>query len=354
MSAESYRRQLDQKRKKLAEAEKKVRDLQSKEATARAKAAKAWEGARKATSDSTRKSKERQATGFEKEAGKTASDLVRANSSVTTAAKAVSSAQERLVREERSEARAAESKRKREEKRAQQEAVRDQRNLDARLSQAETAIEHAIRDIRPPQPEKLRVLWLGASSLGDLRVGRELKIIRKMVQAAEHRDGVEIDARTAATIDDLLDGLTEFRPHVLHFSGHSDDDLIEFERDEDACHEGAVVSATAFANAVRSVDRPPSLVLLNSCNSAEQAEALVEEVIAFAIGMTDEMLDADAIAYAGRFYAAVANGQSVAAAHRVAKSKLEMDEDLSGNELPELFVADGFDSEATRLVVPPA
>lgn len=354
MSSESYRKQLDQKRKKLSEAEKKVRDLQSKEAAARTKAAKAREDARKTTSDSTRKSKERLATGYEKDAGKAATELVRANSAVTTAAKAVNTAQQRLAREEASEARAADSKRRRDEKRAQHEADRDQRNLDARLSQAETAIAHAIRDIRPPQPEKLRVLWLGASSLGDVRVGRELKIIRKMVQSAEHRDVVEIDARTAATIDDLLDGLTEFRPHVLHFSGHSGDDLIEFERDVDAHHDGAVVSATAFANAVRAVDRPPSLVLLNSCNSAEQAEALVEDVIAFAIGMTDEILDADAIAYAGRFYAAVANGQSIAAAHRVAKSKLEMDEDLSGNELPELFAADGFDPEDTRLVVPPA
>ncbi|AFR49944.1 CHAT domain-containing protein [Gordonia sp. KTR9] len=268
---------------------------------------------------------------------------------MTAASKAAQTAQDRLSREERTE----ESRRKRHEERAQRASDRDRRELDDRLSRAESAIENTIRAVQQPKPEKLRVLWLGASSLGDLRVGRELKIIRKMVQSAQHRESVEIDSRTAATIDDLLDGLTEFRPHVVHFSGHSDDDLIEFERDEDVIHEGTVVSAEAFANAVSSVDDPPSLVLLNSCNSAAQAELLVDGVVPFAIGMTDEVFDADAIAYAGRFYGTVANGQSIAAAHRVAKSKLEMDEDLSGDELPQLFVADGFDAESTRLVEPP-
>ncbi|MFT4394741.1 CHAT domain-containing protein [Gordonia lacunae] len=353
MSSESYRRQLDQKRKKLAEAEEKSRNLQSKVATARAKADKARSEAQSTKSDSTRKTKLNSAARYDKESASAARDLERANNAVTAASKAVQTAQDRLSREERTEAKSAESRRQRDEKRAQRAADRDRRELDDRLSRAESAIEHTIRVVQQPKPEKLRVLWLGASSLGDLRVGRELKIIRRMVQSAVHRDLVEIDSRTAATVDDLLDGLTEFRPHVVHFSGHSDDDLIEFERDEDDIHDGTIVSATAFANAIASVSEPPSLVLLNSCNSAKQAEMLVEDVVAFAIGMTEEVLDGNAIAYAGRFYATVANGETIAAAHRVAKSKLEMDEDLSGDELPQLFVAEGFDADSTRLVEPP-
>jgi hypothetical protein len=55
----------------------------------------------------------------------------------------------------------------------------------------------------------------------------------------------------------------------VHFSGHSNDTLIEFEKDVDELHdEGAVVTAKAFANAVRATDTAPLLVLLNSCNSA--------------------------------------------------------------------------------------
>lgn len=77
---------------------------------------------------------------------------------------------------------------------------------------------------------------LGASSEGDLRVGREQKLIRAAVESALHRDQIELDVRPAATTADLLDGITKFRPHVVHFSGHSNDDLIVFEDEADEPH----------------------------------------------------------------------------------------------------------------------
>jgi hypothetical protein len=174
--------------------------------------------------------------------------------------------------------------------------------------------------MRAPKPERLRILLLGASSDGGLRVGREQKRIRAAVQSALHRDLVDLDVRPAATTDDLLDGITRFRPHVVHFSGHSDDDLIVFEDEKDEVHEGIVVTARAFALALKATDDPPLLILLNSCNSACQVDDLVAAVAPFAIGMADAIDDGDAITYAAQFYAAVANGQSVGAAHFSAKA----------------------------------
>jgi hypothetical protein len=168
-----------------------------------------------------------------------------------------------------------------------------------------------VRRLREPKPEKLRVLILGASSEGDLRVGREQKRIRAAVESVLHRDQIELDVRPAATTADLLDGLTKFRPHVVHFSGHSSDDLIVFEAEEDGPHEGVVVTAHAFASAVKATDDPPLLVLLNSCKSASQIDDLVGQVVPFAIGMADSIEDGDAINYAARFYAAIANGHSI-------------------------------------------
>ena len=84
-----------------------------------------------------------------------------------------------------------------------------------------------------------------------------------------------------------------------------------FEDDDDEPHQGFIVSASAFARAVRATDTPPLLVLVNSCMSAGQIDALVESVAPFAIGMADSIEDADAIVYAARFYASVANGESL-------------------------------------------
>lgn len=143
------------------------------------------------------------------------------------------------------------------------------------------------------------------------------------MESALLRDMIELHARPAATSDDLLGGL-KFSVHVVHFSGHRDVDLIEFEEDHGAHREGLIVSARLFARAMQSPDEPAWLVLLKSCNSASQIDELMEPVVPFAIGMADEFGDDDAINYAAGFYVAIANGQSVQAAHNIAEVRLEM------------------------------
>lgn len=109
------------------------------------------------------------------------------------------------------------------------------------MASTESAVGSALRQLPAPKPEKLRVLILGASSKGDLRVGREQKRIRAAVESALHRVQIDLDVRSAATTTDLLDGITKFRPHVVHLSGHSNEDLIVFEDEQDKPHEGVIV-----------------------------------------------------------------------------------------------------------------
>ncbi|GAA1640625.1 hypothetical protein [Actinoplanes couchii] len=145
-----------------------------------------------------------------------------------------------------------------------------------------------------------RILLLGAASAGDLRIGREQKRIRAAVESALHSDSIDLDHRPAATTGDLLDGITRFRPHIVHFTGHSDDKLIEFEKDVDKQHHGVVITA---------------------------------------------------IAYAAQFYAAVANGQSIRSAHPSAQAALEL-AGLSSSELPVLAHAPDVDPATAILVKP--
>ena len=146
--------------------------------------------------------------------------------------------------------------------------------------------------------------------------------------------------------------MTKFRPHVIHFSGHSDDQLIVFEDDLDDPHRGVVVKAGAFANALGSISDPPLLVMLNSCRSASQIDDLVEQVVPSAIGMSDSIEDRDAIAYAARFYASVANGTSLLEAHELGRVAMELD-GLSGADLRQLAHALDVDPGNVTLVVPP-
>ena len=222
MSASQYRGQLDRKRKQRIDADKKAGEYRSKESSKRADAAKARQAAAKTTSSSTRSSKLRDAERREKEAETAGKEASRWQTRAAGYAKDEAALQTKLSRAEQSEADAAERRRKSEQQRADRRAAAERAQLESRISGAEVAVSHALRQLPAPKPEKLRVLMLGASAEGDLRVGREQKRIRAAVESALHRDQIELDVRPAATTADLLDGITKFRPHVVHFSGHSE------------------------------------------------------------------------------------------------------------------------------------
>lgn len=349
MSASQYRRQLENKQKQQMDAERRVGEYRTKESKKRADASKARLAATKTTSASTASTRLREAQRRDAEAAQAGKDAASWQTRATAYAKDASGLQTKLFKAEQAETLAAQRDQAKALASASRSAAASQSALEVRVARSEATVRDAVQQLRAPRQEKLRILILGASSDGGLRVGREQTRIRRAVQSAEHRDLIELDVRPAATTEDLLDGLTRFRPHIVHFSGHSDDDLIEFEDEVDEPHDGVVVTARAFANAVQAVDEPPLLIVLNSCKSATQAEALVETVAPFAIGMSDEIDDTDAIAFAAQFYAALANGQSIGAAHGLGRAALEL-AGLGGAELPTLAAMDGFDSAAAVLV----
>lgn len=352
MSARMYRGQLDRKRRQRLDSEKRAGEYRTKESKKRTEAATARSRAAKASNPTIANSRMREAERRESEAEAAAKEAARWQKKASDYAREEASLQSKVAKAEQTEAVAADRNRARAQQQSEARAVELQRTLERRVTQAELVLDHALREFPPPKPEQLRVLILGASSEGDLRVGREAKRIRSAVESALHRDYIELDVRPAATTDDLLDGISKFRPHVVHFSGHSNEDLIVFEEDVDEPHKyGAVVTAAAFARAVKGTDDAPLLVFLNSCKSAPQARALVEGVVPFAIGMADSIGDGDAITYAARFYATVANGQSIASSHAAGQAALDL-AGLDSAELPVLEWADDVDPSAVVMVRP--
>ena len=349
MSANTYRGQLERKRRQRLEAEKKAGEYRIKESNKRAEAGKARVAATKASNANTVQNKLREAERREADAATAGKEANRWQQRASGFAQDEARLAENLAKAESSERAEAERRAKRAQLQLDRQSAAQRASVEQRLSRAEDTANLAIRQLRPPRMEKLRVLILGASSEGDLRVGREQKRIRAAVESALHRDQIELDVRPAATSSDLLDGIVKFRPHVVHFSGHGGSDLIVFEDELDEPHSGVAVTANAFAAAIRATDDPPVLVLLNSCESAHHIDSLVQELVPFAIGMADEIEDGDAINYAAQFYSAVANGQSVQSAHLSGQAALEL-AGLESAELPTLASAPGFDPATTLLV----
>jgi hypothetical protein len=146
---------------------------------------------------------------------------------------------------EAAEKRAADAAQKRADTRRRREE-RDHARQIGQLMSLSPQIRYV--EVRPPEPEKLRVLYLTAnpeaeeSTVTDpdgtvheygtwLRVDQEVRQVRQTLRGSKYRDLVQVEHAPAATVDDLMDGLNDHRPHIVHFSGHANASGLLMEND---------------------------------------------------------------------------------------------------------------------------
>ncbi len=186
----------------------------------------------------------------------------------------------------------------------------------------------------------------------NLRVDAEVRQVREAVKKALHRDLVDIDHRPAATPEDLLDGINELRPHVIHFSGHAGGETVLFDDGAVQNPRGRVVSFELLHKVVAATDTPPTLLVLNACDTLDGAERLLD-VIPVVVAMSSSISDLAAAVFAARFYSAIANSQSVGAALKQATVGVDL-AGLDEGWKPEALVRDAVNLDSLVLVRTPA
>lgn len=224
------------------------------------------------------------------------------------------------------------------------EESRRARQFDRLASRAEIRYE----PLRAPVSEKLRVLYLSTNPYFDLTTELEVRQVQQVLQGAKYRERVEVQLRSAATFPDLIAGLTSVRPHILHFSGPAGD-MFRLD-DDDGMSQGGGVDFISLVRAVAASRRPPGLLVLNSCGSLRGARTVLPAVPVI-IGLSESILDTAAIVFSQHFYATIASGQSVGAALRHGKAKMEavlLEDDSS--EPPDYIAREDVDLDALVLV----
>jgi hypothetical protein len=189
--------------------------------------------------------------------------------------------------------------------------------------------------------EKIKILFLGSSptDLHQLRMGEEVREIEAEIQSASLRDSFELDSQWAVRPDDLMKALLRFQPHIVHFSGHgSKDEEIVLEDDGGRSRP---VSKQALIGLFKVLKDNVRVIVLNSCYSQPQAEAL-SEVIDYTVGTSQAVKDKSAVAFAAAFYRALAYGRSVRDSFELAKIQIDM-LGLTGADIPVLMTRDGVD-----------
>jgi hypothetical protein len=185
------------------------------------------------------------------------------------------------------------------------------------------------------------------SNVPRLLLDEDVRSIRAKVRAAEHRDALVFDFRLAARPGDLLQGLNEVRPQVVHFSGHGGREGVEVVGSDGQAHP---VSAEALVRLFEVFRGDIRLVVLNACHSLPHARAIANAV-GCAIGNPRGIPDTAAIVFGGAFYSAVAFGHSVQVAYDQARAALLMEGFFDG-EFPQLVTGAGVDASRLVLVAP--
>jgi hypothetical protein len=178
----------------------------------------------------------------------------------------------------------------------------------------------------------------GPEDEGRLRLNAEHRDIRSRIRSSSVRDQVVIELVGAARVTDLIDELNRTRPTILHIAGHGGATGIVL---EDEHGMAAAISTDQLSRLIATADNSLRLVVMNTCESANQAQPMVKTVDA-AIGMTKAVGDDAARIFSAQLYSSLAEGVALDRAFEQAKLQISL-AGLPEDTIPALYVRSGVD-----------
>jgi hypothetical protein len=187
--------------------------------------------------------------------------------------------------------------------------------------------------------DKVRIVFFAANpeSTTKIKLDEEIREITQKIRASDYRDSIELISAWAVRPDDLLQYLNQYKPQIVHFSGHGSQsgEIILV----DPHGNPKPVSKRALQGLFSTLKDNIQVVLLNACYTRTQAEA-ISETINFVIGMNNAVGDEAAITFAASFYRAIGFNRTVQEAFDQARTALLLEgnaEDIA----PEMLVKEG-------------
>lgn len=179
-----------------------------------------------------------------------------------------------------------------------------------------------------------KVLFASANpkNTSSLRLNEEVREIENALKSSMSGANFEFRQTHATRVSDFRKSILEFKPHIVHFSGHGDKAGILL---EDELGGYKVVSSSALEKFFSLFKGQVECVILNACYSREQAYSIVNN-IPYVIGMNDAIPDNAAIKFATAFYEALSAGKDIEFAFKFGVANIEL-EGVGGSDIPELL-----------------
>ena len=170
-----------------------------------------------------------------------------------------------------------------------------------------------------------KILFLASNPINQakLRLDEEIREIDEGLRRSQNRDQLTLSQRWAVGNKLLYRALLDEKPQIVHFSGHgAGEDGILLEDESGA---SKFVSTKALVALFELCSNHVECVVLNACYSETQAIAIAEH-IDYVIGMSHEIGDKAAIAFATGFYDALGAGESIERAYKFGCTAILIDD----------------------------
>lgn len=155
--------------------------------------------------------------------------------------------------------------------------------------------------------KKILILSANPKDSNRLRLDEEVREIEEGLMRAKNRGNFVIEAKWAVRLRDLRRALLDFEPQIVHFTGHGRMSGLIL---EDEMGIGVAISTKALSGLFKLFSKRIECVILSSCYSASQANAIIKHVD-YVIGLRSEIKDTAAIEFALGFYDAIGAGKNV-------------------------------------------
>jgi CHAT domain-containing protein len=139
-----------------------------------------------------------------------------------------------------------------------------------------------------------------------LRLQEEEREIKERLRLSGYGK-VPINSAVAVRPRDIQQALLDFRPQVVHFSGHgtNQDGLVL----ENNLGEEKLIDSNALALLFELFSNHVECIVLNACYSTVQAESIARH-INYVVGMNTAIGDIAAVEFSVGFYAALGAGET--------------------------------------------
>ena len=172
----------------------------------------------------------------------------------------------------------------------------------------------------------IKVLFLASNPIGSgqLDLNKEYATIKEKMAEVYQGNLFEVAKENHVSLGDLEKHLLNYKPHIVHFSGHGDEQgNIIVDRGD---HSAVPVPWDALSELFRTLakyGRGVRCVVLNACFTDRSADAIAESVPCV-VGMRNEIRDQSAIEFAAGFYRAIASGCTVEGAVAFGRTQIAL------------------------------